>query len=132
MLLAAGCTSTPKSSFLDKRFHANAEWDGEHFVIYFDKMPFDVAIDDVELEKVIDPEYGETEYITTCSVHKYVSKGEKITLDCKPPEKGLYYLDVRTSHTQGSSYKPSKGETCLKMGSEWHCESGGYLVVEVK
>ena len=133
-ILSVGCTAHKERSITDDRFAYDLTVENGSVYIVFTKMPdFGVALDSADVEKVTDKEAYETENCCSCSPKTYVKEGKPLKLSCFPKEPGLYLLRFKLSHTEPASYKPSKGETCLKYSDgHWQCEIRGSGEFEVK
>ncbi len=134
LLFLFGCIgSSLEHSFSDKRFDATVEASNGKLTITFSKAPFSAYVSDITIEKKVEDEDIGYQYYMDCSDSFPVTVNKPVTLNCYPSEPGTYLLRFKISHSHGASYKPVKGEMCLKYSDgSWECESRASLGFVVK
>ncbi len=133
LVLLFGCVGQGlEHSFSDKRFDANVDASNGKITITFTKAPFGAYVSEISIEKEVGGDVG-YQYYMDCSDSFPVTVNKPVTLNCYPSEPGTYLLRFKISHSHGASYKPVKGEMCLKYSDgSWECESRAHIGFVVK
>ncbi|MBU0615561.1 MAG: hypothetical protein KJ601_05690 [Nanoarchaeota archaeon] len=131
MIICSACGSKEYCKVLDKRFLCEGKMDQQGSSIIFTKAPQGkFTIGRITLEKSEEESSG---LRTDCSVMdgNIIEKGSQLDLDCRPQESGRYLVNMKIYHQEPASYSPVTGETCLKKGQTWNCDSSAFFAVNI-